>query len=420
MNTPTSRAACMQADERDPLAGFRSRFVLPQGVIYLDGNSLGPMPATAPHRAAEVISEEWGDQLIRAWNTRGWFDLPARLGEMLSPLIGGQAGETVVTDSTSINLFKAVAAALTIQEADRPGRRVIISERDNFPTDLYILQGLAAFIDRGYELKLINDDQVNLDDLLDDSVALVALSHVNYRTGLLRDMAAVTAQAHNAGALMLWDLCHTAGALPIELSACAADFAVGCTYKYLNAGPGAPAFIWVSEQHQNRFWQPLSGWWSHRAPFDMRPEYVPAEGIGRYLCGTQPITSMAIAECGLEIAAEADMAEVRRKSLALADLLIDLVETTCADHPLTLITPREHDRRGSHVSFRHPEGYAIVRALIARGVIGDYREPEVIRLGLTPLYLSFTDIWDAVEILAEILDTRAWDTEEFRTRGAVT
>ena len=420
MNTLTTREACLQADQHDPLAGFRSRFALPEGVIYLDGNSLGPMPVTASRRAAEVITEEWGTELIRAWNTRGWFDLPAKLGDMVSPLIGGQAGETVVTDSTSINLFKAVAAALTIQEADRPGRRVIISERENFPTDLYILQGLSTFIDRGYEIKLIDDEQVHLEDLLDESVALVALSHVNYRTGLLRDMAEVTAQAHDAGALVIWDLCHTAGALPIELSTCGVDFAVGCTYKYLNAGPGAPAFIWVSEQHQNRFWQPLSGWWGHKSPFDMSPEYAPATGIGRYLCGTQSVTALAIAECGLDIAAAADLAEIRRKSLALGDLLIDLVETKCAGHPLTLVTPREHQRRGSHISFLHPEGYAVVQALIARGVVGDYREPEVIRLGLTPLYLGFTDIWDAVEILADILDTRAWDTQEFRTRGAVT
>ncbi|MFT3877362.1 MAG: kynureninase [Propioniciclava sp.] len=419
MTTMTTRDDCVLADERDPLAGFRSRFVMPAGVIYLDGNSLGPMPTDAARRAAEVVTEEWGQQLIRAWNTRGWFDLPARLGDLLSPLIGGSEGQTVVTDSTSINLFKALAAALTIQDADRPGRRVIVSERENFPTDLYIMQGMSAFLDRGYELKLIDDD-TTLAEVLDEQVAVVALSHVNYRTGALHDMDAVTTAAHRAGALMIWDLCHTAGALPIELSACDVDFAVGCTYKYLNAGPGAPAFIWVNDRHQNRFWQPLSGWWSHQAPFAMAPDYAPASGIQRFLCGTQPIASMSIAECGLRIAAEADLDEVRRKSLALADLLIDLVETRCAGHDLTLVTPREHERRGSHVSFRHPDGYAIVQALIARGVIGDYREPEIIRLGLTPLYLGYADIWDAVDILAGILDTRAWDRPEYRTRGAVT
>ncbi|MCA0251401.1 MAG: kynureninase [Actinobacteria bacterium] len=420
MTTFATREDCARADLQDPLAPFRERFVIPEGVIYLDGNSLGAMPVDAPARAAEVVTQEWGQGLIGSWNKHGWFDMPSRLGDLLSPVIGGHAGQTVVTDTTSINLFKALAAALTIQEADNPGRRVIISERDNFPTDLYIIEGMTAFLDRGYQIKLIGQDADTLEDLLDEQVAAVALSHANYRTGALWDMAAVTAQVHDAGALMIWDLCHTAGALPIELSACNVDFAIGCSYKYLNGGPGAPAFIWVSEAHQNRFWQPLSGWWSHRAPFEMSPKYDAADGIQRFLCGTQPITSMAMAECGFKIAAEVDQAELRRKSLALTDLFIELVEATCGDHPLTLITPRSHRDRGSHVSFRLPEGYAVVNMLVSRGVIPDYREPEVIRIGVTPLYLRYVDVWDAVAILADILATGAWDTEERRRRGAVT
>lgn len=420
MTELTTREDCLRADQQDPLAGFRERFTIPEGLIYLDGNSLGAMPADAPARAAELVTQEWGCDLIGSWNTHDWFNLPSHLGDLISPIIGGQDGQTVVTDSTSVNLFKALAAALRIEEADRPGRRVIISERDNFPTDLYIIEGMAAFLDRGYELRLIDDDQVNLEDLLDEDVAAVVLSHVNYRTGLLRDMAAITAQTHDAGALMIWDLCHSVGALKVELSACDADFAIGCTYKYLNGGPGSPAFIWVNDRYQNRFWQPLSGWWSHRAPFDMSPEYTAADGIKRFLCGTQPITSMALAECGFKITAEADMDEIRRKSLAMTDLFIELIETRCAGHGLTLISPRRHQDRGSHVSFRHPEGYAVTNTLISRNVITDYREPEVIRIGVTPLYLRFVDVWDAVTILADILDTRAWDTEEHRRRGEVT
>lgn len=414
-----SRADCLHADQQDPLAPLRQQFELPPGVIYLDGNSLGVLPKAAAARAASVVTHEWGSGLIRSWNTAGWFDLPARLGDKLARLIGAGPGQVVITDTTSLNLFKALAAALRIQQQAAPGRRVIVSERDNFPTDLYMIQGMIDLLQQGYEMRLI-DEQLSLEQALDDTVAVVALSHVNYRSGHLHDMAAVTALAHSRGALAIWDLAHSAGAVPVDLTGSGADFAVGCTYKYLNAGPGAPAFIWVAPCHTDQFWQPLSGWWGHQRPFDMAPTYEPAAGIRRYLCGTQPIVSLSLVECGLDIALAADMNEVRKKSLALADLFIRLVESRCAAHPLTLVTPRDPAQRGSHVSFRHPNGYQVMQALIARGVIGDYREPEVLRFGLTPLYLGYADVWDAVQILKEVLDSEEWKQDRFARRGAVT
>jgi kynureninase len=414
-----TREHCVERDRRDPLARLKLEFDLPAGVIYLDGNSLGVLPRAARARSIEVLAEEWGAGLIRSWNRAGWFDLPSRLGDKLARLLGAGPGEVVVTDTTSLNIFKALAAALRIQQAAAPGRRVIVSERDNFPTDLYMVQGMIDFLQQGYELRLIDADHP-LEDALGDDVAVVSLSHVNYRTGAMHDMAEVTALAHARGALTLWDLAHSAGAVPVDLSGADADFAVGCTYKYLNGGPGAPAFIWVSPRHQDRFWQPLSGWWGHDRPFAMSADYEPASGIRRFLCGTQPIVSLALVECGLDVALKADMADVRAKSLALTDLFIRLVEERCAAHPLALVTPRDHARRGSHVSVRHPQGYAVMQALIGRGVIGDYREPEVLRFGVTPLYVGYADIWDAVETLRDILDTRAWDKPEHFLRATVT
>lgn len=414
-----TREACVAADRQDPLAPLKARFDLPPGVLYMDGNSLGVMPRAAAARAAEVITQEWGTGLIRSWNTAGWFELPSRLGDKLAGLLGAREGELVITDTTSLNIFKALAASLRIQQKRQPRRRVILSERDNFPTDLYMIQGMIDLLQQGYEMRLI-DDELPLDRALDEDVAVVLLSHVNYRSGQMHDMAAVTRQAHERGALVIWDLAHAAGAVPVDLNGADADFAVGCTYKYLNGGPGSPAFIWVAPRHIPDFWQPLSGWWGHQRPFDMTVAYEPAGGIRRYLCGTQPIVSLAMVECGLDVAREADMAEVRKKSLALGDLFIALVEERCAGHPLTLVTPRDHAQRGSHVSLRHPNGYEVMQALIARGLIGDYREPEVLRFGLTPLYFGYADVWDAVEILKDVLDSRAWDKPEFKQRSAVT
>ena len=422
----TTLADCRERDAGDPLRSLRELFTIPADVIYLDGNSLGVMPAAAPARVAAAVTEEWGTQLIRAWNESGWFDLPQRLGDKLAGLVGARSGELVCTDSTSINLFKVLSAALKMAAEDAPQRRLLVSERSNFPTDLYIAEGLCR--ERGYTMHLV-DDTSEIAALLPQTAVLM-LTHVNYRTGAMHDMAAVSAAAHAAGALAVWDLAHSAGAVPVDLHAGGADFAVGCGYKYLNGGPGAPAFVWVHPSHTERFWQPLSGWWGHTAPFAFTPDYQPAPGIARYLCGTQPILSLTVLECGIDTVLAAEplggMAALRSKSLALTDLFIELVEERCAGHGLMLVTPREHAERGSQVCLSRPEGaYAIVQALIARGVIGDYRAgdtqmPDILRFGFTPLYLGFEDVWNAVEQLRQVLTTEEWCRPEFNQKQAVT
>jgi len=425
-NTLTSREACLAADQSDQLAGFREEFSLPEGLIYLDGNSLGALPRAAGERAREVLEQEWGRDLIGSWNKHHWFSLPTIIGAKIGQLIGGGDGECVATDTTSINVFKAISAALRIQRQDAPGRRVILSERENFPTDLYMVEGLIEFLGSpegaGYELRLI-DDEASLAEALSaygGEVAVVMLTHVNYRSGAMWAMDRVTSLVHDAGALMVWDLCHSAGAVPVDLAGADADFAVGCTYKYLNGGPGSPAFVWAAARHLPRVEQPLSGWWGHRKPFDMAVSYEGGEGASRFLVGTQPILSLATSEVGIDIALRVDQQALRQKSLGLTSLFIALVESRLAAHPLTLITPREHERRGSHVSFRHPEGFAVMKALIAEGVVGDYREPEVLRFGFAPLYNTYTDVWDAVETLRRVLDDELWRAPEFQQRGAVT
>jgi kynureninase len=429
----TSLQDCRALDAQDPLRALRELFTLPEGVIYLDGNSLGVMPRSAPERVARAVTQEWGEGLIRSWNDAGWFTLPQRLGDKIGALIGAQSGETVATDSTSINLYKVLSAALHIAGREHPERKVVVSERDNFPTDLYIAQSLCK--ERGYTLEMVDDGR--LVDVLGPQVAVLMLTHVNYRTGAMHDMAALTAAAHRSGALAVWDLAHSAGAVPVDLHAADADFAVGCGYKYLNGGPGAPAFVWVHPRHADRFEQPLSGWWGHAAPFEFTPHYRPAQGISRYLCGTQPILSMTALECGLDTVLAAQtlggMAALRRKSLALTDLFIGLVEERCAGHGLGLATPREHERRGSQVCLTRAEGaYAIVQALIARGVIGDFRagdyasdstaapQPDILRFGFTPLYIRFEDVWHAVEHLRQVLGSAEWRRPEFMRKHAVT
>lgn len=419
MASITTREDCLRFDATDSLASFRERFSLPEGIIYLDGNSLGALPKAAPERALDVIAREWGTDLIASWNTNDWFDLPVRIGAKLAKLVGGESGACVATDTTSINVFKALGAALDIQREDHPERRVIVSERENFPTDLYMVEGMIEFLDRGYELRLI-DDELSAEQAIGDDTAVVLLTQVNYRSGRQWNLNGITELAHSRGALIIWDLCHSVGAVPIALDAAGADFAVGCTYKYLNGGPGSPAFIWVAERHAGRARQPLSGWWGHKSPFEMAVSFEPVDGARRFLTGTQPIISLATMEVGLDIALEVDEQALREKSLALTSLFIELVESRIPGHPLTLITPREHEERGSHVSFVHPEGFSVMKALIARGVIGDYREPGVLRFGVTPLYLGYADIWDAVEALRLVLENEEWNTAEFRIRGAVT
>ncbi|HEV2235733.1 MAG TPA: kynureninase [Ktedonobacterales bacterium] len=412
--TPLTRAALRARDATDPLAAHRARFHLPAGVVYLDGNSLGALPKATVGRIRAVTEVEWGQQLIRSWNSAGWIDLPTRIGDKIAQLIGAAPGEVIVSDSTSINVFKALAAALALN----PGRRTILSQRDNFPTDLYMAQGLIQHLGGRHTLKLVAGEEVARHITRD--VAVVMLTHVNYRSGRIHDIASLTQAAHAKGALVLWDLCHTAGALPVDLGAMAADFAVGCGYKYLNGGPGAPAFIYVARRHQPRFSQPLSGWLGHAEPFAFDPDYRPAEGVGRYVCGTPPVLSMAALECGVDGMLAAGIPAVRAKSVALTELFIALVEARCRGHGLELISPREAACRGSQVSFRHPEGYAIMQALAARGVIGDFRAPDVLRFGFTPLYLRFVDVWDATSRLRAVLRGREWDVPEYRQRQKVT
>ena len=422
----TTLQDCRALDAQDPLAALRDQFLVPDGLIYLDGNSLGVMPRTAPARVAAAVAQEWGQGLIRSWNDAGWFDLPGRLGDKIAQLIGAGPGEVVATDTTSINLYKVLSAALQIASQDAPGRRLVVSERSNFPTDLYIAQALCR--EKGFQLKLVDDTEVGA--AIDQDVAVLMLTHVNYRTGAMHDMAAVTAAAHAAGALTVWDLAHSAGAVPVDLHAAGADFAVGCGYKYLNGGPGAPAFCWVHPRHADRFWQPLAGWWGHAAPFKFTPEYRPAAGISRYLCGTQPVLSMTALECGLDTLLAAGplggMAALRAKSLALTDLFIALVDERCAGHGLGLATPREHALRGSQVCLTRDEGaYAIVQALIARGVIGDFRAgnpsaSDILRFGFTPLYIGFENTWHAVEHLRQVLNSGEWRHPEFNRKQAVT
>jgi len=435
----TTLQDCQQRDLADPLRPLRELFSIPEGLIYLDGNSLGVMPKNAPARATQVVTEEWGQGLIRSWNTAGWFDLPQRLGDKIAPLIGAGQGQVVVTDTTSINLFKVLSAALSIAKADHPDHRVLVSERSNFPTDLYIAESLCA--ERGYTLKLV--DAPDIAAALDDRVALLLLTHVNYRTGAMHDMVAVTKAAHAAGALVVWDLAHSAGAVPVDLHGAGADFAVGCGYKYLNGGPGAPAFVWVKPEHLRRtdlpYLQPLAGWWGHAAPFAFTPDYQPAPSIDRYLCGTQPIVSLALLECGLDAFKAAEplggMAALRAKSLALTDLFIGLIETRCQGFGLGLATPRDHTHRGSQVCLtrEHAAGgalgsgaFAIMQALIARGVVGDYRagdtgrHKDILRFGLTPLYIGFEDVWNAVEHLRQVLVYEEWKQAAFNLKHAVT
>lgn len=412
--TIVTRVDCIILDTHDPLAAFREAFVLPEGVVYLDGNSLGALPKVTASRLHAVIEQEWGTDLIRSWNSAGWYEMPRRIGMKIAELVGAQAHEVVAADSTSVNLFKVLAAALKL----RPDRQVILSEEENFPTDLYIAQGLSQLLERGHRLELRPGHEIA--EAIDANTAVVMLTQVNYRTGYLHPMDRITARAHANGALMIWDLAHSAGALPIDLNTCNVDFAVGCGYKYLNGGPGAPAFLFVAERHQADFSQPLSGWMGHMQPFAFDAQYVPAQGVSRYLCGTQPVLSMTALECGVDVMRQADLQHIREKSLALGDLFIHLVEQRCGQHGFELATPRDHAQRGSQVCLRHKHGYPIMQALIARGVIGDFRAPDILRFGFAPLYLRYADLWDAVHHLAEIMESGEWDHPIYHQRSAVT
>ena len=428
MTTPVpSLQDCEILDQHDPLRTLRDQFDLPPGTIYLDGNSLGVLPRATPARVAQAVTQEWGQDLIKSWNTAGWFTLPQRVGDKIARLIGALPGEVIAADSTSINLYKVLSAALHMAAADAPHKKKVVSERSNFPTDLYIAEALCK--ERGFTLELVETN--GIDAALQDDVAVLMLTHVNYRTGAMHDMAALTAQAHARGILTVWDLAHSAGAVPVDLRGARADFAVGCGYKYLNGGPGAPAFVWVNPRHTDRFWQPLAGWWGHAAPFEFTPDYRPAAGITRYQCGTQPILSLTALDCGLDtlLAAEplGGMAALRRKSLALTGLFMQLVRTRLHGLGFGIATPEQEALRGSQVSLTRQEGaYAIVQALIARGVIGDFRagdggaHADILRFGFTPLYIGYSDVWRAVEQLREVMDSGEWRDARFAHKNAVT
>jgi kynureninase len=408
-----NRDNCLRLDAGDPLSKYRDDFALPTGVVYLDGMSLGARPVRALERVNQVVENEWGQGLVRSWNTSGWMDAPRRIGHMIARLIGASSDEVIVADSTSVNLFKLLVAALRL----RPGRTVVLSDTSNFPNDLYIFDGVRRLLGNA-EVRLVGSD--DLVDAIDDQVAVVALTHVDFKSGQQYDIPLVTGKAHTAGALVLWDLSHSAGAVPVDLREANVDLAVGCSYKYLNGGPGAPAYLFVAQRLQSELQQPISGWMGHARPFEFDNTFEPDNSIARFQSGTPPIIALATLEASLEIWNDIDLSVVRAKSIAMSELFIGLVERECDQFNIVLRSPRDPSQRGSHVAFEHPDGYAVMQALIDRGVIGDFRAPNLMRFGFTPLYLSFADVWKAAETLTDILRTDAWNQSKYKSKMAVT
>lgn len=413
-----TREDCLALDAVDPLAFCRARFRLAEGLNYLDGNSLGVLPSATPLRLSQVIAQEWGEGLIKSWNAAGWIDAPQRVGDKIGRLIGASPGQTVAADSTSINLHKALAMALSL----RPERRVIVSEADNFPTDLYIAQGLIAQLGGRHELRLLpaGASAEDYEAALDADVAMLMLSHVNYRSGAMHELRRLTAAAHAAGALTVWDLAHSAGAVPLALDEDGADLAVGCGYKYLNGGPGAPAFLYIAKRWQGQAQSPLTGWFGHAQPFAFEPDYVPAPDIAQALCGTPPILSLSALEVGIEQFEGVDLAELRAKSVALCELFIALVESRLNGQGFRLASPREAARRGSQICLQHEAAWPICQALIARGVIGDFRAPDILRVGFAPLYVRHLDVWEAVSQLEQVMQSGEWREPRFQIKNKVT
>ncbi len=409
-----TRADLDALDAGDKLAPVRDKFSLPEGVIYLDGNSLGAMPVATAGRVADVVAREWGQGLIRSWNEAGWMDLPGRVGDKIAGLVGAAPGSVMVADSTSVNLFKLLSVALFL----RPGRKAILSEAGNFPTDLYVAEGLRDLLDAGHRLEMAAT--ADIVGAIGPDTAVVMLTHVNFHTGRMLDMGAITRAAHAQGALVLWDLAHSAGAMPVDLAGHDVDLAVGCGYKYLNGGPGAPAFLYVAPRLQADARYPITGWLGHAAPFAFEAGYRPASGIQRAMVGTPPVVSLAALEVGVDLALSIDLADVRAKSVLLTEMFARLIVERCAGHGLVVASPADAAVRGSQVCVAHPEAYAIMQALIARGVIGDFRAPDILRFGMTPLYLGFGDLWDAVTILADVMATGVWRDAAYQTRAKVT
>lgn len=403
-----------EMDATDELATFRDRFDIPDGLIYLDGNSLGCLPKATKTRINDVVAREWGQDLIRSWNANDWINAPARIGDKIAQLVGAKSEEIIVGDSTSINVFKCLTASLQLN----PERTTLVTESGNFPTDAYMTEGLAAIAPDRIKAKLVDPDKVI--DSLDEYTAALLLTHTHYKSGRLRDMQAITAAAHARGVPVIWDLSHSCGAMPVDLNSCNADFAIGCGYKYLNGGPGAPAFTFVAKRHQDKVFPALSGWLGHKQPFAFDDTYTPAPGINRFQCGTPGIIGCAALEVGVDLMLEADMQSLRNKSSALGDLFIQLVDQRCYEFGFEVACPIDPDERGSQVSFHHSDGYAIMQALIARDVIGDFRAPDILRFGFAPLYLSYFDVWNAVDILRDVMVSGEWDQAQFKQKAAVT
>ena len=405
-----------EKDKADSLGPKRHEFLIPENIVYLDGNSLGPLTKHANKRVEEATKEEWGIGLIRSWNDSGWVNLPKKVGAKIAPLLGVRSENVIMSDSTSINLFKVLSVACSMNS----GRKTILTETKNFPTDNYIIEGVTRQLNNNFKITYV-DQPEDIIASIDETVAVVVLTHINYKNGAMLDISEITSATHKAGALVIWDLAHSAGAVPLELSRWDVDFAVGCSYKYLNGGPGAPGYLYVADRHIGKFNQPLTGWFAHKSPFKFEPQYEPAEDIGQYLCGTPPVLSSIALNAALDVWTDVDLQDVREKSLELTDYFIELVEERCSDPDLQLITPRDHKFRGSQVSFTYPKGgYAIISALIEEGVIGDFRAPNILRFGFTPLYTSFKDVWLAVDKLKKILETKSWDQSKYHDRKVVT
>ena len=403
-------------DKIDPLAKVRDEFSLPQNLIYFDGNSLGPLPKSTIHTLETMIQKEWGNGLISSWNKENWINMPRELGNKIAPLVGAKLGEVIVVDSTSVNLFKVLTSALLLNK----NRRVIVSEAENFPSDLYILEGVNKMFGESYERHLIEEGDYEIDKYIDTSTAVVMLSHVNYKTGRISDIKRITSIAHEKGALVIWDLSHSVGVMPLYLHDCGVDFAVGCTYKHLNGGPGAPGFLYVHKSLIEKVSQPLTGWMGHIQPFEFVVNYQPANDICKYICGTPPIIAYKAIESGLTVFEQVSMNVVREKSIKLSEMFIQLMQQECIKFGFELFSPRNAEQRGSQVSFTHGNGFSIMQTLISHSVVGDFRQPNILRFGFSPLYMRFEDVWDAVICLREIMQTKEWQSEQFNKRGYVT
>ena len=402
-------------DKQDPLSKYREEFFLPKNTIYFDGNSLGPVPKKTIKNLNKTINEEWGKDLINSWNKANWINLPQALGDKIAPLLGAKSGEVVVVDSSSLNLFKVLTSALRLNK----NRKKIVSESTNFPSDLYILEGVNGMLNNHYECQLIDDD-INFEKYIDSSTAVVMLSHINYKTGRISDMKKITDYAHQQGALVVWDLSHSVGVIPMDLHNIGVDFAVGCTYKHLNGGPGAPGFLYVHSDLIAIVSQPLSGWLGHSDPFAFEAKYTPANNINKFICGTPSILSYKAVESALDIFDEISLEQVREKSIQLSELFIKLIQQECGDFGFELFSPIDAALRGSQISYKHENAYPIMQSLISRGIIGDYREPNILRFGISPLYMRYEDVWSAIICLKNIMQSNEWDSSNFKIRNYVT